>query len=225
MSFSPLPKTFTDICLHPDFIFPRILELGCGDGRFRSILADLGITSWGLDRFGPEVGTVADVVGDALSPPVARGSLDFLLAANLLRHLVPADPALGFLVGWLELLKPGGSLFVFEDEPGDVPAGVARYGDLQDVLFRLMPQSRGPLLPLTDFKARVANFGAAAGWEFGLVRNRQTIDAEAVLELLRRGGEPTGQVGRVMRGIDRDGLDPGYYWWARASAVSEGAGN
>jgi SAM-dependent methyltransferase len=225
MSFSPLPKTFTDLCLDPDFSFPRILELGCGDGRFRSILAGRDIPSWGLDRFGPDVGTVADVVGDALFPPVAPGSLDFLLAANLLRHLVPAEPALGFLVGWLELLKPGGSLFIFEDEPGEAPAGVARYGDLQDVLCRLMPQSRGPLLPVVDFKARVANLGTAAGWEFGLVRNRQTIDADAVLALLRRGGEPTGQVGRLMREIDRDGLDPGYYWWARASAVVEGAGN
>jgi SAM-dependent methyltransferase len=224
MSFSPLPKTFTDICLHPDFSFPRILELGCGDGRFRSILAERDIPSWGLDRFGPDVGTVADVVGDALYPPVARRSLDFLLAANLLRHLVPADPALGFLAGWMELVKPGGSLFIFEDEPGEVPAGVARYGELQDILCRLMPQSRGPLLPVADFKARVSNLEAAAGWEFGLVRNRQTIDSEAVLELLKQGGDTTGQVGRLMRGIDRDGLDPGYYWWARASAVSEGAG-
>ena len=224
MSFSPLPKTFTDICLHPDFSFPRILELGCGDGRFRSILAERDIPSWGLDRFGPDVGTVADVVGDALCPPVARRSLDFLLAANLLRHLVPADPALGFLAGWMELLKPGGSLFIFEDEPGETPAGVARYGELQDILCRLMPRSRGPLLPVADFKARVSNLETAAGWEFGLVRNRQTIESEAVLELLKQGGEPTGQVGRLMRGIDRDGLDPGYYWWARASAVSEGAG-
>ena len=224
MSFSPLPKTFTDICLHPDFSFPRILELGCGDGRFRSILAERDIPSWGLDRFGPDVGTVADVVGDALYPPVARRSLDFLLAANLLRHLVPSDPALGFLAGWMELLKPGGSLFIFEDEPGEAPAGVARYGELQDILCRLMPQSRGPLLPVADFKARVSNLEAAADWEFGLVRNRQTIDPEAVLELLNQGGEPTGQVGRLMRGIDRDGLDPGYYWWARASGVIEGAG-
>jgi len=210
MSFSPLPKTFTDICLHPDFSFPRILELGCGDGRFRSILAERDIPSWGLDRFGPDVGTVADVVGDALYPPVARRSLDFLLAANLLRHLVPADPALGFLTGWMELLKPGGSLFIFEDEPGEAPAGVALYGELQDILCRLMPRSRGPLLPVADFKARVSNLETAAGWEFGLVRNRQTIDSQAVLELLKQGGEPTGQVGRLMRGIDRDGLDPGY---------------
>lgn len=224
MSFSPLPKTFTDLCLHPDFSFPRILELGCGDGGFRSILTDRDIPSWGLDRFGPDVGTVADVVGDALSPPVLRGSLDFLLAPNLLRHLVPAEPTLDFLVGWLELLKPGGSLFIFEDEPGEDPAGVARYGDLQDVLYRLMPRSRGPLLALADFKARVSNLKTAVDWEFGLVRNRQTIDAGAVLELLRQGGEPAGQVGRLMRGIDRDGLDPGYYWWARASAVTEGAG-
>jgi len=224
MSFTPLPKTFTDFCINPDLPFPQILELGCGDGCFREILADRGIFSWGLDHIGPEGGTVADVVGDALVPPVAVGSLDFLLAPNLLKHLVPADPALVFLTGWLELLKPGGSLFIFEDDRRDAPAGVANFRDLQEFLSRLMPESRGPLLPLEDFKGRVAVLGSVACWDFGLVRNRQAIDAAAVLEFLGQGGKPTGEPGRLMEAISRDGLDPGYFWWARASMVMEGTG-
>ncbi|MCK9997277.1 MAG: class I SAM-dependent methyltransferase, partial [Candidatus Krumholzibacteria bacterium] len=184
MSFTPLPKTFTDLSLNQDLPFPRILEFGCGDGRFREVLTDRGIFSWGLDRMGRPGGTVADVVGDALFPPVASGSLDFLLAANLVRHLAPVDPTLGFLTRWLELLNPGGCLFIFEDEPGHSPAGVAHYGDLQDFLFRLMPESRGPLLPLAEFKTRVSTLGFPAGWDFGLVRNRQAIDATVVLEML-----------------------------------------
>ena len=224
MSFTPLPKTFTDICLNPDSPFPQILELGCGDGRFREILVGQGISSWGLDHIGPVGGTVADVVGDALAPPVAVGSLDLLLAPNLLKHLLPTDPALGFLSGWMKMLKPGGSLFIFEDDPRGIPAGVAHYRDLQEFLSRLMPESRGPLLPLADFKTRVSILGLTASWDFGLVRNRQTIDAEAVLAFLGQGGEPVGEPGRLMKGIGRDGLDPGYFWWARASTVVKGTG-
>ncbi len=222
MSFTPLPKTFTDLCLNPDFPLPRILELGCGDGRFRDVLTGMGIFSWGLDRIGRYGGTVADVVGDALSPPVASGSLDCLLAANLVRHLAAADPTLGFLTRWLELLNPDGSLFIFEDEPGDSPAGVVRYGELQDFLCRLMPESRGPLLPLAEFKTRVSTLDSFSGWDFGLVRNRQTIDAAVVLEMLGQGGEPEGEPGKLMRDIDRDGLDPGHFWWAKTSAVGKG---
>ena len=224
MSFIPLPKTFTDICLNPDSPFLQILELGCGDGRFREILAGQGISSWGLDHVGPQGGTVADVVGDALVPPVALGSLDLLLAPNLLKHLVPADPALGFLSGWMKMLKPGGSLFIFEDDPRDFPAGVAHYRDLQEFLSRLMPESRGPLMPLKVFRARVSILGFAACWDFGLVRNRQTIDAEAALAFLGQGREPMGEPGRLMKNISRDGLDPGYFWWARASVVVKGTG-
>ncbi len=224
MSFTPLPKIFIDICSNPDSSSLQVLELGCGDGRFQKILADRGIFSWGLDRIGPKGGTVADVVGDALGPPVAVGSLDLLLVPNLLRHLARAEPSLGFLVRWLELLKPGGSLFIFEDEPRDAPAGVSHYRDLQEFLSRLMPESRGPLLPLGDFKARVSALGAAACWDFGLVRNSQTIDAAAVLEFLGQEGEPTGEPGCLMKSIGRDGLDPGYFWWARASATMEGMG-
>jgi len=219
MSFTPLPKIFTDIFSNLDSPFPQILELGCGDGRFQEILTGLGISCWGLDRIGPDRGTVADVVGNALSPPVAVGSLDLLVAANLLRHLAPTDIALGFLAGWLELLKPGGSLFIFEDEPGDHPAGAAHYRDLQEFLSRLMPESRGPLLALADFKTRVSALGPGVCWDFGLVRNKQVIDAAVVLEFLGLGGEQTGDCGRLMKAIDRDGLDPGCFWWAGVSVV------
>lgn len=219
MSFTPLPKTFIDLCLNSDFPSPRILELGCGDGRFREVLTDSDINSWGLDRIGPYGGTVADIVGDALFPPVAPGTLDLLLAPNLCRHLASADPSLGFLARWLEILKPGGSLFIFEDEPDDTPAGVARYRDLQVFLSRLMPESRGPLLPLVEFKTRVSALEFPADWNFGLVRNLQTIDPAVVLEMLGQGGEPEGESGRLMRAIGSDGLDPGCFWWAQASAV------
>jgi SAM-dependent methyltransferase len=225
MSFTPLPKIFTDICLALDSSKPRILELGCGDGRFRTVLADHDIFSWGLDRLGPAGGTVAHLVGDALALPVAVGSLDLLLVPNLLRHLVPKDPGLGFLARWLDFLKPGGSLFIFEDEPATEPAGAAHYRDLQEFLSRLMPESRGPLLPLADFMARIAAPRFSCNWEFGMIRNTQNLDADVVQAFLDPGTGHRGESGRLRIGIDRDGLDPGDYWWARASSGMERTGS
>ena len=225
MSFTPLPKIFTDTCTLPGLSCPQILELGCGDGCFREILTRQGLDSWGLDRSGAELGSVADVVGDALSPPILAGSVDILLAPNLVRHLLPADPALGFLARWLDLLKPGGSLFIFEDEPGDTPAGAAHFKDLIEFLSRLLPESRGSMLPLSEFQALVNSLGLTARWEFGLVRNRYTINAAAVVEWLGIGDPVKGRVKRLIEGIGRDGLDPGYFWWARAQNACEGTGS
>ena len=225
MSFTPLPKIFTETCSHRDIPFPQILELGCGDGCFRSVLAQAGCPSWGLDLTGPKLGTVAEVVGDALSPPIAVGSLDILLAANLLRHLVPVDRSLRFLARWMDLLKPGGSLFIFEDEPGDTPASVANYRDLMVFLQRLLPENRGPMLPLNDFQPLVKSLGLTARWEFGQARNRYPINAAAVLEFLGVAEQVDRPLGRLIEGIGRDGLDPGNYWWARAQADAEGTGS
>lgn len=225
MSFTPLPKIFTETCLDPEIPFPQILELGCGDGCFGEVLTHAGLTSWGLDNSGPERGTVAQVVGDALAPPIAAGSLDVLVAPNLLRHLIPGDPGLGFLSRWMELLKPRGSLFIFEDEPGDTPVQVAHYRDLMDFLRRLMPRSRGPLLPLKEFQARVESLDDAVSWEFGQARNRYPINAQVVLDFLGRPENAEAWLKRLIDGISRDGLAPGFFWWARARTVTKGTGS
>jgi SAM-dependent methyltransferase len=221
MSFTPLPKIFTDLCQRSVSPSPRILELGCGDGRFRDVLADHGISCWGLDLIGPEGGSVADVVGEARNLPVAPGSLDLLLVPNLLRHLAPADPALGFLDVWLEVLKPGGFLFIFEDEPVTEPHGAAHYRDLQEFLSRLMPESRGPLLSLAEFRARLAARGKSSSWIFGTARNLQTLDGSAVLAFLDPESGSSAEIRNLQAGIRRDGLDPGVYWWARAAVGAE----
>ena len=225
MSFTPLPKIFTDFCNNLDCSVSQIMELGCGEGRFGHVLSDLGVAGWGLDRVHPEGGTVADVVGDAGSPPVATASLDLLVVPNLLRHMLPAVSDFSILGKWLELLKPGGSLFIFEDEPGAESPGEVNYRDLQDFLARLLPESRGPLISLAEFRVGSSSFHSAATWEFGLVRNGQAISAAPVLEMLGPGLEAAGESGRLARNIGRHGLDPGHFWWARAAGSAEGTGN
>jgi hypothetical protein len=173
-----------------------------------------------LDLVGPEGGTVADIVGDCRDLPVRERGLDVLLAPNLLRHLAPADQELEFLDRWLAALKPGGLLFIFEDEPVTEPRGAAHYRDLQDILSRLMPETRGPLLSLRDFQARLAARKDASCWEFGTERNRQTLDASAVLAFLAPVSGSSEEIRSLQTGIRRDGLDPGVFWWARAAVAT-----
>lgn len=192
------------------------MELGCGDGRFAHNLQDYDFKVWGLDRMTPAGGTVADVVGDALLPPVAARSVDILVASNLVRHLTPFAADLDFVGRWLDLLKPGGALFIFEDEPCDHPPGAVNYRDLQEFLRRMMPASRGPLLPLAQFQERLGTRWSGAAWEFGRALNCSQLDPAVVVDLLRQGGRPKGEPGRLIRSITRDGLEPGFFWWARA---------
>ena len=222
MSFTPLPTIFTDLSgSHsgslrgsPDSDNSRNLELGCGDGRFQAEAARCGVKLWGLDLSPPAMGTTADIVGDACFPPITPGSLDLLVAPNLVRHLLAVSGGLEFLDLWLTLLKPGGSLFIFEDEPTNDTAATVNYRDLQDFLRQLVPESRGGLLPLAEFLELSAQAQPGLNWEHGLARNLQPIDSSPVLALLGPGPLKQSIVG--------EGLDPGRYWWAQASAGRKG---
>lgn len=210
MSFTPLPTTFTDLSGVLDPAQSRNLELGVGDGRFQAAAAVCGLRLWGLDLVPPVRGTTADFVGDAFAPPVSSCSLDLLVASNLVRHLLAVGGNLNFLDRWLALLKPGGSLFIFEDEPaaGSGPAG--NYRDLQEFLRRLTPETRGPLLPLADFLALSGREFPAVAWDKGMVRNQYRLDSVAVLEFLG--------AGPLWQAIAEKGLEPGQYWWTRTIA-------
>ena len=54
-----------------------------------ALLAAAGARPWRVDHRSPRAGTVADIVADALAPPLVPGSIRFLVAANLLRQLWP----------------------------------------------------------------------------------------------------------------------------------------
>ena len=221
MSFSPLPESFLhDLqrCRAPG---RRILDLGCGDGVFLAGLDTGDGLRVDLDRIGPCAGTCANVVGDALTPPLTDGTCDLVVAANLFRHIVSHDAEAGFLDRWWRLLGPGGALYLFEDEPLDQPVGARNYRDLQKFLRRLMPDRRGELVPRRSFEdiARAADPGAV--WRIGRARNQTVLDPEAVGSLLRGDGHPTGEAARLLHTIEAEGLNCGEYWWACRRKESE----
>lgn len=226
MPFDPLPTILADFCSLPDAARLRAVELGCGDGRLLALLRGRGLPCLGLDRTPRAAGSVADVVGDALFPPLRPASLDLVIAANLVRHLWPAAPGAPFLAVWLELLRPGGSLLILEDEPVGAPPAAARYRDLQAFLARVAPDARGPLLAASAFRRGLPPALAARVVACGGGDNAWPQDAAAVVAMLRRGRpQPGGEADRLATAITADGLACGRQWWCHLRAAGPGGGD
>ena len=215
MPFSPLPCPFLDeagaLALRPHVA----VELGCGAGDFGAVLASTGLKVLGLDTGRPLPPDRPAVLGDALRPPLLPGSCDLLIAANLVRHLAPRRPELDFLAAWIGLLRPGGALYVFEDEPRGGPGPAGNYGRLQTLLAKVAPDGRGPLLGRDVFVQKATALQLTVA-DSGTWTNTWPLDARAVLTMLASGRpEPGGDVARLMRAIGRDGIACGPAWWAR----------
>ncbi len=219
MPFDPLPTILADLCVAARSNPPRAVELGCGDGRLLALLRARGLDCVGLDRLPPAAGSTAAIVGDARRPPLRPGSLDLVIAANLVRHLWPSAPGAPFLADWLGLLRPGGSLLVLEDEPAGQPAAAARYRDLQAFLARVAPGTRGPLLAAAAFRRGLPPGLAARIVSAGEQDNSWPQDAAAAVALLRSGRPaPGGEADRLARAIEADGLACGRQWWCELRA-------
>lgn len=215
MPFSPLPRSFSARLHGLDPVAGRVLDLGCGDGGFVRRLRGLGVAAFGLDSGPPALGVRADLRGDARRAPVLPGSLDVVIAANLVRHLLVPDPRGRFLEHWLALLRPGGCLYIFEDDPGESSPAVANYRDLQRFLAVLMPGRRGELLPLCGFLSLLQHMPNVVLVAQGRRRNRRPAHAAAALEMLRaHGGTATGEATRLQASLREHGLAYGRFWWA-----------
>ncbi|MFT7699829.1 MAG: hypothetical protein ACI8S7_001662, partial [Candidatus Krumholzibacteriia bacterium] len=195
-------------------------ELGSGEGHFIGLLKARGVHCWGMDLRHPAGGVVCDLVGDARHAPIKPSSMSLVVAANLVRHITPRHRLLEYLTAWRSLLKPGGLLYLFEDEPSASLPAERNFRDLQEFLSRLMPESRGPLMSLDRFKSLLSESPDAANWTFGCQANEVTIDATTVVRFLAAGqGSPTGKQATLLRAIGRDGVSPGRYWYARVGPV------
>ncbi|MBU8871920.1 MAG: class I SAM-dependent methyltransferase [Gemmatimonadales bacterium] len=215
MSFAPLPKVFLEYledCNQPS---ARILDLGCGDGDFFTPLLPLKAQLISLDRVKPQVGTSPILVADAKHPPFRPRSMDLIVAANLFRHILFGEMKADFLENWCGLLRPGGALFLFEDEPTVFPPAARNYGQVQDFLLRLLPGERGPLLARADFEGLIGRGTVGSEWVLGLGRNDLKPDLEAIQSLLSSNGvAPGSEVSQLLRALDQDGLAYGDFWWA-----------
>lgn len=219
MPFTPLPETLSDLIGHPDSRNLHAVELGCGEGHLLALLRRRGLDCVGLDRWPRVAGCAADIRGDVLRPPLRPGSLDLVIAANLVRHLIPRQPSPAFLETWLSLLKAGGSVFILEDEPTASSPAAAHYGALQGFLARLMPLERGPLVSRASFERRLTPALRARVRGSGVLDNAWPQDAAAAVKMLRSGSPDAGSEPDLLAAaISADGLACGRMWWCRLLA-------
>jgi SAM-dependent methyltransferase/uncharacterized protein YbaR (Trm112 family) len=106
---------------HGSDFFPgkKVLDAGCGSGRFAYYAAKFGAEVWALD-LGPAVDvarlntealeTVQVVQADLYNPPFAEESFDFIYSIGVLHHLPEPEVAFRNL---LRFLRPGGTIQIY----------------------------------------------------------------------------------------------------------------
>jgi SAM-dependent methyltransferase/uncharacterized protein YbaR (Trm112 family) len=97
----------------------KVLDAGCGTGRFSYYAARYGAEVWAIDlgsavdvarRNTHELGNVRVIQADLHRPPFAAESFDFIYSIGVLHHLPDPEPAFRHL---LDFLKPGGNVQIY----------------------------------------------------------------------------------------------------------------
>jgi len=96
----------------------RVLDLGCGKGRFAVRLAEAGAQVVGLDVSGAMLsqapgGTFGRVLGSARRLPFAAAAFDAVVAVEVFEHL-PAVAVVTVLAEARRVLRPGGLVAVLD---------------------------------------------------------------------------------------------------------------
>lgn len=100
----------------------RILDLGCGKGRFARPLAEGGAEVIGIDLSAAmlaDAAGIARVRGSARRLPFAAASFDAVVAVEVFEHLARIDDVLGEA---RRVLRPGGLLAIVDKNAGALNA-------------------------------------------------------------------------------------------------------
>jgi 2-polyprenyl-3-methyl-5-hydroxy-6-metoxy-1,4-benzoquinol methylase len=119
-SEAALLEEFANYRLPPTFFTgKRVLDAGCGMGRYSYVAAHLGAATvvgfdlhdgvYAAQRLTAPLGRVKVVRANIFAPPFHRGSFDAIMSIGVVHHTGDAHQAIHTLV---ELLRPGGQLFI-----------------------------------------------------------------------------------------------------------------
>ena len=128
------------------------LDLGCGNGKTASTLADMGYRVAGIDFSEEAVSLCREVLGDAgtflvadvADLPFPDGSFDYVTAVHVLEHVTDWEmPRVASEIS--RVMRPGAWLFVRSFTPDDMRSGSRADGGIRYVHRR--PDDIVALLP------------------------------------------------------------------------------
>ena len=183
----------------------RILDLGCGKGRFATHLTRLGAKVVGLDAsFGmlAKAKGIARVRGSALRLPFPSGSFEGVMAVEVFEHL-PRWGEAAALDEIARVLRPGGRVAIVDK---NAIALDARRPYLPKLAIKAIDEHRGRWMypansPVREHWFIPARFARAMRTRFDSVRIKHLISPEeaerAVFRLVRGSRLMTLWMGRV----------------------------